>query len=335
MSLSHHQRAQEGQARRGGGQAHRRPCCATPSQRSRDCERMAEQAKEQSLVEAKPALWYGVDRQEDTTNRGLAVPARPDPGGEHRPHQGGRQVRVQALWPQVLEPTRTWWITRGHPAAPSPIRPRTIRIPGPHDPEPSTSSFCTSRYLVQELGREPTPEEIRRRRWSCRSTRSARSSKIAKAQIWLEDAHRRRRGLAPGRLPIEDESVILAGRTRSSRMNSGLLAAQDAGPPPHATRGEGAAHALWHRREVRAHAGRGREGLRGDPRAHPADRSQGSSAASTPSVAPCRLKWTYDGCAWKRPRRPPGGATRAGGRICWAEDKSPAEAGPGFESTGR
>src|SRR6185369_13318918 len=49
-----------------------------------------------------------------------------------------------------------------------------------------------------------------------------------------------------------------------------------------AARGEGAAHALRHRREVRPHAGRGGSGLRGHARAHPADRGEGAAQAAPP-----------------------------------------------------
>src|SRR5262249_56547244 len=50
----------------------------------------------------------------------------------------------------------------------------------------------------------------------------------------------------------------------------------------HAPRGEGPAHAVRHRREVGPHARGGGPGLRGHPRAHPADRSQGAAQAAAP-----------------------------------------------------
>src|SRR4029077_19212408 len=46
--------------------------------------------------------------------------------------------------------------------------------------------------------------------------------------------------------------------------------------------GEGAAHALRHRREVRPHAGRGGAGLRGHARADPPDRGEGAAQAASP-----------------------------------------------------
>ena len=69
----------------------------------------------------------------------------------------------------------TWWIRQAITRAIA-DQARTIRIPV-HMIETINKLIRTSRYLVQELGREPTPEEIAER-WSCRSTRCARSSRL-------------------------------------------------------------------------------------------------------------------------------------------------------------
>ncbi len=52
----------------------------------------------------------------------------------------------------------TWWIRQAITRAIA-DQARTIRIPV-HMIETINKLICTSRYLVQEMGREPTPEEI-------------------------------------------------------------------------------------------------------------------------------------------------------------------------------
>ena len=111
----------------------------------------------------------GLDRQEVHEPR-PAVP-RPDPGGQHRPDEGRRQVRVQARL-QVLD--------LRHVVDPPGDHPRDRR-PGAHDPHPGAhdrddqqahphqrATSCRSSAASRRRKRSP-------RRWSCRSTRSARS----------------------------------------------------------------------------------------------------------------------------------------------------------------
>jgi RNA polymerase primary sigma factor len=109
-----------------------------------------------------------IHRQEVHEPR-LAVPGS-HPGGQHRPHEGRGQVRVPRGY--KFSTYATWWIRQAITRAIA-DQARTIRIPV-HMIETINKLIRTSRYLVQELGREPTPEEIADG-WRCRSTRCARS----------------------------------------------------------------------------------------------------------------------------------------------------------------
>jgi RNA polymerase sigma factor (sigma-70 family) len=68
----------------------------------------------------------------------------------------------------------TWWIRQAVTRAIA-DQARTIRIPV-HMIETINKLSRVQRYLVQELGREPTPDEIATR-WACRWRRSAASSR--------------------------------------------------------------------------------------------------------------------------------------------------------------
>ena len=95
-----------------------------------------------------------LDRQEIHKPR-PAVP-RPDPGRQHRPDEGGRQVRLSPRL-QVLD---LW-----HLVDPAGAHPLDLR-PGPHHPYPRAHDRVinkivrTSRQMLNEIGREPTPEEL-------------------------------------------------------------------------------------------------------------------------------------------------------------------------------
>ena len=84
-----------------------------------------------------------------------AIP-RPDPGRQHRADEGGRQVRVSARL-QVLDLRDLVDQAGGQPLARRSVayhpRPRT------HDRHDRKRS-ATSRRMVTEIGREPTPEEL-------------------------------------------------------------------------------------------------------------------------------------------------------------------------------
>ena len=87
-----------------------------------------------------------------------AVP-RPDSGRQHRPHEGGGQVRYPPRY--KFSTYATWWIRQAITRAIA-DQARTIRIPV-HMIETINKLIRTSRALVQELGREPTSEEIAKR----------------------------------------------------------------------------------------------------------------------------------------------------------------------------
>ena len=98
-----------------------------------------------------------VDREEIHEPR-PAVP-RPDSGGQHRADEGRGQVRVRRGY--KFSTYATWWIRQAITRAIA-DQARTIRIPV-HMIETINKLIRTSRALVQELGREPTSEEIAKR----------------------------------------------------------------------------------------------------------------------------------------------------------------------------
>ncbi len=91
----------------------------------------------------------------------------------------------------------TWWIRQAITRAIA-DQARTIRIPV-HMIETINKLIRTSRYLVQEFGREPTPEEIAEK-MELPLDKVRKVLKIAKEPISPRDADRRGGGLAPRRL---------------------------------------------------------------------------------------------------------------------------------------
>ena len=170
----------------------------------------------------------------------------------------------------------TWWIRQAITRAIA-DQARTIRIPV-HMIETINKLIRTSRYLVQEFGREPTPEEIAEK-MELPLDKVRKVLKIAKEPISLETPIGEEEDSHLGDF-IEDKSVVSPA---DAVINMNLSRADAEGPEdPHAARREGAAHALRHRRKERPHARRSRPGLRGDPRTHPPDRSQGAAQAAAP-----------------------------------------------------
>ena len=165
----------------------------------------------------------------------------------------------------------TWWIRQAITRAIA-DQARTIRIPV-HMIETINKLIRTSRQLVQELGREPTSEEIARR-MDIPVAKVRKVLKIAQEPISLEtpigeeeDSHlgdfiEDRQAVSPSEAVIsvnlkEYTSQVLRTLTPARRACD-----QDALRP-----------GGW----LRAHAGRSRSELPGDPGTYPADRSQGAA----------------------------------------------------------
>jgi RNA polymerase primary sigma factor len=153
----------------------------------------------------------------------------------------------------------TWWIRQAITRAIA-DQARTIRIPV-HMIETINKLIRTSRYLVQELGREPTPEEIAEK-MELPLDKVRKVLKIAKEPISLETPIGEEEDSHLGDF-IEDKSAVSPSEAVISH-EPGRADPPGAGHPDPARR-EGAADALRHRREVGSHAGRGGSGLRGDP----------------------------------------------------------------------
>ena len=174
----------------------------------------------------------------------------------------------------------TWWIRQAITRAIA-DQARTIRIPV-HMIETINKLIRTSRALVQELGREPTSEEIAKR-MDIPVSKVRKVLKIAQEPISLETPIGEEEDSHLGDF-IEDRQVVSPGRSGDQPEPEGAdrVGAEDA----HAARGEGHQDALRRRRRQRAHARGSRPELRGDARAHPADRGQGAAQAAASVAQP-------------------------------------------------
>ena len=172
----------------------------------------------------------------------------------------------------------TWWIRQAITRAIA-DQARTIRIPV-HMIETINKLIRTSRYLVQEIGREPTPEEIAEKmEFPLEKVRKV--LKIAKEPLSLET-------------PIGDEEDSHLGDfiedKKISHAHGGGGQPQPGGPDPEdaghpdAPGRKGAAQAFRYRRKDRSYPGGSGPRLRGHPGAYPPDRGQGpaEAAASVP-----------------------------------------------------
>jgi len=159
----------------------------------------------------------------------------------------------------------TWWIRQAITRSIA-DQARTIRIPV-HMIETINKLNRVSRQMLQEMGREPTPDELGERMEmprtrSARCSRSPRSpspwrhpSATTKTPTWATSSRiswRYPRGLRHSR-----------GPERSHTRRTGR---------PHRARGQSAADALRHRDEHGPHAGGSRQTVRRHPRADPPDR---------------------------------------------------------------
>ena len=172
----------------------------------------------------------------------------------------------------------TWWIRQAITRAIA-DQARTIRIPV-HMIETINKLIRTSRQLVQELGREPSSEEIARR-MDIPVAKVRKVLKIAQEPISLETPIGEEEDSHLGDF-IEDRQAVSPSEAVISvnlkEYTSQVLRTSDA------ARGAGDQDALRPRRWLGAHAGRGGTELPGHARAHPADRSEGAAQAAA-SVA--------------------------------------------------
>ena len=171
----------------------------------------------------------------------------------------------------------TWWIRQAITRAIA-DQARTIRIPV-HMIETINKLIRTSRALVQELGREPTSEEIAKR-MDIPVSKVRKVLKIAQEPISLETPIGEEEDSHLGDF-IEDRQVVspaeaVINLNLKEQTESVLKTLTPA-------RREGHQDALRRRRRQRAHARGSRPELRGHARAHPPDRGQGAAEAA-PSV---------------------------------------------------
>ncbi len=174
----------------------------------------------------------------------------------------------------------TWWIRQAITRSIA-DQARTIRIPV-HMIETINKIVRTSRQMLNEIGREPTPEELAEK-LGMPLEKVRKVLKIAKEPLSLETPDRRRRGFASRRFHRGQE------RHPADRRRDPVEPARDHDARArlaHAARRARAAHALRHRHEHRPHAGRSRPAVLGDPRAHPADRGQGAAEAEASVAEP-------------------------------------------------
>ena len=168
----------------------------------------------------------------------------------------------------------TWWIRQSMSRAIA-DQGRTIRIPV-HMVETINKLLRVTRLLVQRLGREPTPDEIAGQ-MEMPLDKVQKVLKIVKEPISLETPIGDEEESSLGDF-VEDElapsPVEAAIHTNLGEQTRKVLATL------HPARGADPAHALWDRPEDRLYARRGRQTVRGHPRAHPANRGQGAAQAA-------------------------------------------------------
>ena len=199
----------------------------------------------------------------------------------------------------------TWWIRQAITRAIA-DQSRTIRIPV-HMIETMHKLVRTSRSLVQELGREPSPEEIAEK-MDLPADKVRKVLKLAKEPLSLDTPIGEEDNAHLGDF-IEDKSVVspadavisldLAEQTR--KVLSTLTPREEKVLRMRFGIGENSDHTL---EEVG-------QRLRRDPRAHPADRGQGAAQARASLAQPAaQVVREKLGRSSRRGRDPPGRRTR-------------------------
>ena len=170
----------------------------------------------------------------------------------------------------------TWWIRQAITRAIA-DQARTIRIPV-HMVETINRLIRTSRQLLQELGREPTPEEIAEK-MEMPVERVREIMKISQDPVSLETPIGEEEDSHLGDF-IQDDHVQVPVDAATYT----LLHEHAHGSARYADRAgaEGAASAFWPGRRQTAHARRGRTAVQCHPRADPPDRGE-SAAEAAPS----------------------------------------------------
>ena len=172
----------------------------------------------------------------------------------------------------------TWWIRQAITRSIA-DQARTIRIPV-HMIETINKIVRTSRQMLNEIGREPTPEELAEK-LGMPLEKVRKVLKIAKEPLSLETPVGDEEDSHLGDF-IEDKNAILPDRCRDpvqpARNHHARAGLADA------ARRTRAPHALRHRHEHRSYAGRSRPAVQRDPRTYPSDRGEGAAQAEA-SVA--------------------------------------------------
>ena len=174
----------------------------------------------------------------------------------------------------------TWWIRQAITRSIA-DQARTIRIPV-HMIETINKIVRTSRQMLNEIGREPTPEELAEK-LGMPLEKVRKVLKIAKEPLSLETPVGDEEDSHLGDF-IEDKNAILPDRCRDpvqpARNHHARAGLADA------ARRTRAPHALRYRHEHRPHAGRSRPAVQRDARTYPPDRGEGAAQAEASVAEP-------------------------------------------------
>ena len=189
----------------------------------------------------------------------------------------------------------TWWIRQAITRAIA-DQARTIRIPV-HMVETMNKVLRVQRQMLQELGREPSVDEVAAK-VELTPDRVRDIQRISLEPVSLETPVGEEDDSSLGDF-VEDPSAIAPATAAAQRCSPKRSKKRSRSST---TLARGCAAALRPRRRPGAHARRGRQGVRRDPRAHPPDRVEdvGQAAPSDALAAPPRLPRR----AVSRPPRP-------------------------------